>query len=668
MASVTSINSTTREKVAALMPLVDRLHRGHCWRKAPDGGMDCIKEPLDDFKIAEHVSGRKTYGVCPIIPGESTTRAALLDFDSHKGETPWPVMLEVASDVAFALQQEGYTPILFRSSGGRGVHLYLLWDSHQDAYSVREMLAEVISSLGFKSGSGGVSKAQIEIFPKQNEVDTGKFGSMWVLPYAGQSEPIGEFIGWVDSLSVPHREQPPKAERAPCTTPALNHLREALAAIPNDDLDYDQWRNVGFAVHEATEGSDEGLDLFHEFSARSPKHDPDFLDNRFWPYAGRSTGDLVPADYVFNLASRCGWQDPTVIDDFDVIEAQAADDFEALPTEAGDKADRFRVLNEDEFLIAKPVSWLIKNVIPHAELGVMYGESASGKSFMALDIAAAVALGTAWRGRRVKQGRVVYIAAEGAGGFRNRMKAYRLHNELEHTGVQIIASAPNLIEKADALAICKSILVGGPADLVIVDTLAQSMQGNENSGEDMGRVLAHCKGIHRATGAMVLLIHHSGKDAARGARGWSGLRAACDAELEVVRCDEDRVLTVTKQKDGEDGAEFGFKLEVVPIDMDEDGDVISSCVIEHGDVVRRVKVKGANQKHAMDAFSDLEGLAQDGNGVEREEWIRASILLLDAPENGKVDRRRDTVIRAIESMREAGLFIVEGSRFRRKEA
>lgn len=183
--------ATTRQKVAALMPLVDRLHRGHCWIKGADGPRR-IDERLDDFKIAEHVAGRKAYGACPIAPGESTCRVALLDFDSHRGETPWPEMLRVAGDVAFVLEQEGYAPILFRSSGGNGIHLYLLWDAPQDAYSVRTMLGEILNVLGYKSGTGGVAEKQVEIFPKQSEVPVGGFGSMFVLPWTGKSEYLGE--------------------------------------------------------------------------------------------------------------------------------------------------------------------------------------------------------------------------------------------------------------------------------------------------------------------------------------------------------------------------------------------------------------------------------------------------------------------------------------------
>lgn len=183
--------ATTREKVAALMPLVERLHCGHCWLKTAEGPRR-LAEPFTEFMLAEHCAGRKAYGLCPIAPGESTCRVALLDFDSHKGETPFDEMLRVAGDVAFVLEQEGYTPILFRSSGGQGIHLYLLWDVPQDAYSVREMLRGALATLGFENGTGGVAAGEIEIFPKQDSVPTDGFGSMFVLPYAGKSEYLGE--------------------------------------------------------------------------------------------------------------------------------------------------------------------------------------------------------------------------------------------------------------------------------------------------------------------------------------------------------------------------------------------------------------------------------------------------------------------------------------------
>jgi hypothetical protein len=283
------------------------------------------------------------------------------------------------------------------------------------------------------------------------------------------------------------------------------------------------------------------------------------------------------------------------------------------------RSQRFLVQPAHQFAVGTPPAWIIKGVLPKADLAVLFGESGSGKSFAALDMAVDIALGQPWRGHTTRRGRVVYVAAEGAGGFRNRLKAIVQQRGLEinQLPIGVIADAPNLMERADALDVAKAIHAAGGADLVIVDTFAQVMPGaNENAGEDVGKALAHCKGIHRATGALVMLVHHSGKDSSKGARGWSGLRAAADVELEVVRVDNARSLTVTKLKDGVDGAEFGFQLHTVVLGLDEDGEEITSCVVEHveGPVKRRAP-KGAGVDYSdflRRLYADLTGMGGDG--------------------------------------------------------
>jgi hypothetical protein len=150
--------------------------------------------------------------------------------------------------------------------------------------------------------------------------------------------------------------------------------------------------------------------------------DPDFLDNRFWPYAGVTSGEVITERTLFNLAASHGWQDPTIADDFDVVE-EVEDE--------KPKADRFQFVQAAEFGAGKPASWIIKHVLPRAELIVLYGESGAGKSFMALDLMGAIARGAEWRGHKTTPGlRCGYIAAEGAAGFRNRLHAYALHHEI----------------------------------------------------------------------------------------------------------------------------------------------------------------------------------------------------------------------------------------------
>lgn len=346
-------------------------------------------------------------------------------------------------------------------------------------------------------------------------------------------------------------------------------------------------------------------------------------------------------------------------------EAPVEDDFEKLGAEPGSK--RFEILDDLQARRSRaPLSWIIKHVLPRAELVVLYGEPGSGKSFAALDIAACVARGVPWRGLRTKQGRVLYIAAEGRGGFLWRVEACCRAQSIERIGLDIITDAPNLFQGGDAKALLAQIKARGQVDLLVVDTLAAVTPGaNENSGEDMGLVLDRCKRLARETGATVLLIHHSGKDAAKGARGWSGLKAAADAELEVLREGDLRQIRATKQKDGQDGMEFPFGLEVVELGVDEDNEAITSCVVKHitpgPDVPKltagkkaggRVTGVGAYEAVVLQVAHDLTALG--GGEIDKATLItEAAKRIAHDPERSR-DRRREYATRALDSLQARG--------------
>lgn len=178
---------TREERAALLRPIVERCHLGHCWIKTAKGPRR-IDKTFTEIELSEHVMGGNAYGLCPIAPGSDVTRVAVLDLDSHKGQTPWEEMRRVADRIAVSLELDGYSPTLFRSTGGHGIHIFLLWDEPQDAHSVRTMLRIAISTSGFAVGTRGVADHEIEVFPKQDEVPVDGYGSMFVLPLAGKSE------------------------------------------------------------------------------------------------------------------------------------------------------------------------------------------------------------------------------------------------------------------------------------------------------------------------------------------------------------------------------------------------------------------------------------------------------------------------------------------------
>jgi hypothetical protein len=363
------------------------------------------------------------------------------------------------------------------------------------------------------------------------------------------------------------------------------------------------------------------------------------------------------------------------LDDFDVLEsepkvngapvesAQAAINSVAKPSDM-----RFAFKQAADFTVRAPTRWAIKKVLPLAEVGVIYGESGAGKSFFALELVMAVATGQPWREHKVTQGTVAYICAEGAGGFSLRIKAYAEHNgtDLPNLPLHILGDAPNLLEKIDVKDLVAALRALGKVDVVVVDTLAQVTPGaNENSGEDMGRALSHCKAIHRATGAMVLLVAHAGKDTSRGIRGWSGIKGALDVEISVERSDKYRSATLTKVKDGEgEGEEYPFTLESVVLGQDEDGDDITSCVLKAGNQVpkaqRKAEPKGVWQSVVLKTAIELTDLP---GAVTTNQLIDAAVNQMPA-EEGKRDQRRKNVLRALEGLVSANRITTVGGEVR----
>ncbi len=328
--------------IAALLPLVRRVRTDVTAVKKSDGSR-WTSQPLTRERLAAHCNGGPARGVCPIKAGESVTMVALLDFDSHGGETDWTGMSLAAGRVLDQLELvHGMSPLVFRSSGGRGVHVYLLWSEPQDAYSVREFLRGVLADAGFRVGTRGVVHGEVEAFPKQNSVGPDGFGNQFILPLAGKSALLRmeECSGlleeadrplqagdWVCSPAVPVLE---REEVTPAPTERPEGLWvDALLAIPNGlndsaSIGYDEWFRVICGIHAETGGSAEGLALAQDWSARSPKHDPAFLETRVWPYikgAGERGGNAVTGGTIMSLAARdWGWAAPLDDSEFPTLD------------------------------------------------------------------------------------------------------------------------------------------------------------------------------------------------------------------------------------------------------------------------------------------------------------------------------------------------------------
>jgi hypothetical protein len=121
-----------------------------------------------------------------------------------------------------------------------------------------------------------------------------------------------------------------------------------------------------------------------------------------------------------------------------------------------------------------------------------------------------------------------------------------------------------------------------PLRLVVLDTLSRMIgSGDEDKARDINVVVQKAERIQRELGCHVLVVHHSGKDRDRGARGSNALLGAVDAAIEIIRHDETDVCEgkIAKVKDGGDIAPFKYELLQSVLGTDEYGDDITSCVV-----------------------------------------------------------------------------------------
>jgi hypothetical protein len=276
----------------------------------------------------------------------------------------------------------------------------------------------------------------------------------------------------------------------------------------------------------------------------------------------------------------------------------------------------------------------IEGILPEsAGFFAMYSGPGQGKSFTILDWLLSISTGTPYHGREVKKKVVVYVAAEGQAGVLKRIMAW-----LNYHGLTLDALAdfhllpiPIIIDDDKTLqaAITAIRALNIKPGIIVLDTLARSMQGDENSTRDMGKVVSAAGMLREETGAQVGLIHHSGKDDERGPRGAIALTGATDALYKTRYSKKDQVFTLIfeRYKDDETPQPMFFRAEKILTGMfDKKGKELCSLVpILDNEIKEQVVksratgLKGANQiaYHALEQMLKQKGIEPPGHVADQ---------------------------------------------------
>lgn len=289
----------------------------------------------------------------------------------------------------------------------------------------------------------------------------------------------------------------------------------------------------------------------------------------------------------------------------------------------------------------KEIDWVVEGYLESDSLDLIFGEPGCGKSFISIDIACCIATGTPWHGHKVKQGMVIYIAGEGHNGLAKRFNAWSRVHGVSLAGAPLYKShrAAQLYDQANAIHVAEAVRAIAEAEgvdptLIIIDTVARNMGGDENSTQDMNQFIEHLDVLLRHPyKAAVMCVHHSGKASPGQARGSTALRGALDAEYQVEMDPGSKMIIFTnrKMKDGEVPLEKKFSITQVGLGvLDSEGEEIKGAALETVDInglIETVKEKrahlGTNEVKAVKALDSILYMREkEGNDseVSIDEW------------------------------------------------
>lgn len=241
-----------------------------------------------------------------------------------------------------------------------------------------------------------------------------------------------------------------------------------------------------------------------------------------------------------------------------------------LPDEPGKPSLSEKLLCRQDLHNLPSPEPLIDDVLDQGTTALLYGPWGSGKSFIALDWALSVATSRAWQTRATEERSVLYVAAEGAFGYRARVDAWEQgwQTKIQHGGhvFDMLPEPVNLTDRFEVMAFAELIRWGGYG-FIVFDTLARCMVGaDENSAKDCGVVVDVLNRLRQCTPdgrGVVLATHHTGKDG-KTFRGSSVFEAGADTVYSVNTDGGVIILNREKRKDGPQQDRYELRLDPIP--------------------------------------------------------------------------------------------------------
>lgn len=502
--------------------------------KAPVGKDWWSSPPMTVDEAADHM---RTGGNVGIPLGKPVGDRYLCCYDIDLGNLPNGVK-DVPRLVRRIAAELGVTvdDLVIHQSGNDGLHVFFL-SGEADLRGFAEVDGVKVEIK---------SKGQQVVAPGSIHPDTGRPYQVHPNSAAHRKLPVAP------EPLVERLRKPTSSNAGPQTLPPsriewiADQIRGAIDIGADVFEGYDDWVRGGMAFHAASGGGDHGLDAW---IACSHAGEADHCRDKWRGFGGGDVTDRTLNHYLANAGvdpAEAPAVKPAEFAEF------VADDFAGVDDEQPKPLSRKKKLYSLAELIDLPEpEWLVERAVPKNGLVVLYGPPKSAKTFLALDMALSVGTDQEQlHGFQCKSGKVLYVLAEGGAPMMgNRARAWLQCKGKSDADVAVLPSSILLSSKKSVDGLLE--LAGNEWDLVIVDTLARCMDGDENSVKDMNAAIKGCDYIRTKTGAAVMLVHHSGKDQAKGMRGSTALLGAVDGTIRMRATGGGFELAVTELRHGE---------------------------------------------------------------------------------------------------------------------
>lgn len=376
-----------------------------------------------------------------------------------------------------------------------------------------------------------------------------------------------------------------------------------------DGGEYKIFKHAGEALQTARAVAP-GIDVYGEGACIPVPPSVDKHGPYQWSVDPREVAVAHAADYLIRTLTECAESKPTT-------------------------SPRLRLIPADEFANLPPREMLVESILPVGGLAVLWGQPGTFKTFLALDLALSIATGRAWCDHAVRQGAVVYIAAEGVGAFPLRVKAWKRHHGVAELPGAFILPAPVQIRDGNQVGalLAEVRQLAEKVAFIVVDTLARCfVGGDENTTKEMGLLVAGLDTIRERTAATVLVVHHSERSG-KHERGSNALPGAADTAMRAKAGPDGVILECTKQKDGAGFPALHFRRHVVEL---EDGNTL--CVLVPVSPEEMRANQSARLSAAKQRMLELLRTSFDGRGATETEWRKAYEKEVEAEANDSTFR------------------------------